>query len=125
MQAAQAENRQIDHHTARAIARQFKQAPDGPLAVFAACGAILNDNDELFRELYTGWQNQTPEQQAWVEALRSYCATRTSETPVSYWCDEEEDRSHDIASGTRPEIWVGSLNDYNHGFLHGMWISSR
>lgn len=71
---------------------------------------------------YASWQEQTPEQQAWAEALRSYCVNHDSEAPVSYWCDKE-DESRDIASGTRPEIWVGSLSDYNHGFLYGMWIA--
>lgn len=122
--AARYTGQSIDHHTARDVARQFKQTPDGALAVFAGCGAILNDHDELFRELYATWQDQTPEQQTWAEALRSYCTTRSSEAPVPYWCDEEEDRSSDRASGIRPEIWVGSLSDYNHGFLHGMWIAA-
>lgn len=120
--AAQHEGRQIDHRTARDIARQFKQTPDGPLAVFAGCGAILNEDDQLFRELYASWQEHTSEQQAWVEALRAYCANRDSEAPVSYWGDDGECR--DIASGDRPEIWVGSLSDYNHGFLHGMWVAA-
>ncbi|MCA1708595.1 MAG: hypothetical protein LC808_37075, partial [Actinobacteria bacterium] len=43
MAAAQREGREIDHRTARDIARQFKQVPNGALAVFAGCGAILND----------------------------------------------------------------------------------
>lgn len=120
--AATGNGHQIDDHTARDIARQFKQAPDGALAVFAGCGAILNNQDELFRELYATWQEQTPEQQVWAEALRSYCVNRGSEAPVAYWCEETENR--EIASGSRPEIWVGSLSDYNHGFLHGMWIAA-
>ncbi|MCA1604024.1 MAG: antirestriction protein ArdA [Acidobacteria bacterium] len=120
--AAQRERREIDHRTARDIARQFKQVPDGALAVFAGCGAIINNNDELFQELYATWQEHTPEQQTWAEALRSYCLGRDSEAPVSYW--GEEDERPDIASGDRPEIWVGSLSDYNHGFLHGMWVAA-
>jgi hypothetical protein len=116
------EGREIDDHTARDIARQFKAESGGPLAVFAGCGAILNDNDQLFRELYVGWQEHTEEQQVWVEALRSYCLGRDSEAPVSYWCDDGECRN--IASGDGPEIWVGSLSDYNHGYLHGMWIAA-
>jgi len=57
LEAANQDGRSIDDRTARDIARQFKQAPDGPLAVFAGCGAILNENDELFRELYAGWMS--------------------------------------------------------------------
>ena len=64
----------------------------------------------------------TPEQQAWVEALRSYCLGRGSEAPVAYW---GEDESRDVARGDRPEIWVGSLSDYTNMVLHGMWIAAN
>lgn len=122
MAAAQADGRQIDDRTACDIARVFKATPDGPLAVFAGCGAILNENDELFQELYARWDEHTEEQQAWAEALRSYCLGRGSEAPVAYWGEDNESR--DVARGDRPEIWVGSLSDYTNGVLHGMWVAA-
>lgn len=119
---ATSEGREIDDRTARSIATQFMRSedPDSALGSFIACGAIWNDHDELHQELYADWQEQTPEQQGWVEALRSYCAQRDSELPIRHWCEEERASR----SGIQPEIWVGSLTDYNAGLLHGMWIDA-
>jgi hypothetical protein len=50
-----------------------------------------------------------------AEALRHYVAGRESWGPVSHWGDDRGETT----SGFRPEIWVGSLTDYNSGVLHG------
>lgn len=114
---------QVDDRTARDIARYFRTEEDGPLASFIACGAIWNDDDELHEELFGQWQQHSEEEQAWAEALRSYCAQRESELPVSHWCKDRGEREG-TRSGMCPEIWVGSLLDYNNGLLHGMWIDA-
>lgn len=121
IEAADQASTHIDDRTAREIARQFCSSEDSALGSFVACGAIWNDNDELFTELYADWQNHTPEQQEWAEALRKYCAARDDELPVSHWCEERAD----TPSGVHPEIWVDSLTDYEAGIGHGMWISAH
>ncbi|HEX3782717.1 MAG TPA: antirestriction protein ArdA [Pseudonocardiaceae bacterium] len=110
----------IDDQAARAIARQFQADRNGPLALLAGCGAILNEDDQLYRELFADWEQHTPDQQASAEALRAYVAGREDRGPVSHWCG----RRGETTSGEHPEIWVGSLTDYNNGVLHGLWIDA-
>jgi antirestriction protein len=118
--ASAEQTNRITDQTARDIARQFRRAVDGPLDVFVRFGAVLNEDDELYQELFDGWEQHTPEQQEQVEALRSYIAGRQNYGPVSHWA---EDRAP-TPSGIQPEIWVGSLTDYNNGVLHGVWIDA-
>ena len=35
--------------------------------------------------------------------------------------DSEQPEQHDT---TPPQIWVGSLSDYNNGILHGVWMDA-
>jgi antirestriction protein len=123
IEAADREGRQIDDRTAQEIARQLDPQPGSALEAFIACGAIRNEDDELFRELYADWPAHDEQQQRLVEALRSYVATRGNEGPVAHWCEDDVDR--ETASSIQPEIWVGSLSDYNNGLLHGMWIDAN
>ena len=111
----------ITDRTARDIARQFRLDVDGPLDVFVRYGVVLNENDALYEELFDGWEQHTPEQQQQVEALRAYIASRENYGPVSHWADEDRTPT---PSGIQPEIWVGSLTDYNNGVLHGLWIDA-
>ncbi len=36
----------------------------------------------------------------------------------------EDDQPENTESGHHPEIWVGSLSDYNSGRLHGVWLDA-
>ncbi len=61
---------------------------------------VTNSDDELAQH----WQELQREYDAFQEATRG--------------------REAATGSGSSPEIWVGSLADYNAGHLHGVWLDA-
>ena len=123
IEAAECEQRAVDHRTAKLIAQRvssdFRAAPDSALGALSRCGVILED--DVYQELYADIEGQSPEQARMVDALRSYCAQRSWKGPTNAWRDEFERQTE---SGIQPQIWVGSLSDYNAGHLHGLWVDA-
>jgi antirestriction protein len=71
------------------------------------------DSDE---ELTRQWEGIQREYDAFVEATRAHHRAAGDR-------DEDQERSQ-TRSNHRPEIWVGSLSDYNDGRLHGVWLDA-
>jgi hypothetical protein len=103
IEAAEREQRVIDHRTAKLISRQlshdFGAVPNSALAALSQYGVILED--DVYRELYADIEGQSPEQAKMVDALRAYCAQRSWKGPTNAWRDEFERQTE---SGVRPQI---------------------
>jgi antirestriction protein len=107
IEAAGAEEREIDDCTARSIAAQLHDGQRSALYALASTGAILED--DVYRELYADLESQMPQVQQWVEALRTYCLHRGSIGPVAGWAErhaeEEQERQRRSLLGS---LAVGS-----------------
>jgi antirestriction protein len=66
-------------------------------------------------ELSATWDGIREEHDAFVEATRAH-----AHEPG----DREDFERGESTSGHNPEIWVGSLSDYNSGRLHGVWLDA-
>jgi hypothetical protein len=143
LRSAERENRALDDATARLVSEKLiaelarsgsagdspgqAASIDAPLAVstpalnaLVASGVILED--DIYQELYADMDGQSPEIRKLVDALQGYCIRRADKGPVARWGRDDAER--DTPSGIKPEIWVGSLSDYNAGVLHGIWIDA-
>jgi hypothetical protein len=143
LRSAERENRALDDATARLVSEKLiaelarsgsagdspgqAASIDAPLAVstpalnaLVASGVILED--DIYQELYADMDGQSPEIRKLVDALQGYCIRRADKGPVARWGRDDAER--DTPSGVKPEIWVGSLSDYNAGVLHGIWIDA-
>ena len=69
-------------------------------------------------ELTRRWQTLQREYDAFIEATRAH-----NREPGDRQQGEEV-RQEETESGHYPEIWVGSLSDYNNGRLHGVWLDA-
>jgi len=90
-------------------------------------GVVLSQNSYGFRQV---WETDSDEQlaQYWGELQREYDAFIEATRGQSRETDDrqlgEAGRRDETASGHHPEIWVGSLSDYNNGRLHGVWLDA-
>lgn len=77
-------------------------------------GVVLSQNGYGFRYV---WETESDEdlRDRWAGLQREYDAFTEATQAQSRESDE---------SGHHPEIWVGSLSDYNHGRLHGVWMDA-
>ncbi len=88
-------------------------------------GVVLSQNGYGFRHV---WETNSDEQlgRHWRELQREYDsfteATRAHNREPGDR-DDERERAETV-SGHHPEIWVGSLSDYNNGRLHGVWLDA-
>jgi len=88
-------------------------------------GIVLSQNSYGFRgawemgsdeELVARWEELQREWDAFTEATRAH-ARQAGER-------DEDGKRPETWSGHHPEIWVGSLSDYNDGHLHGVWLDA-
>ena len=76
------------------------------------------DSDE---ELSGRWQTLQREYDAFTDATGAH---RVRPDDRSSTEEREHDLEDETESGHHPEIWVGSLSDYNSGRLHGVWLDA-
>ncbi|MGH9959116.1 MAG: antirestriction protein ArdA, partial [Pyrinomonadaceae bacterium] len=79
---------------------------------YGSRGVWETDSDE---RLARQWAKLQREHDAFVEATRTH-----SREPG----EREEQEREATNSSHCPEIWVGSLGDYNNGRLHGVWLDA-
>lgn len=101
-------------------------------------GVVFSQNPYGFRNV---WETDSDEQltQHWERLQREHnafaTATRARSSGSAEHSDDSSDHIHsddrtednereDATSGHYPEIWVGSLSDYNNGHLHGVWLDA-
>lgn len=88
-------------------------------------GLVLSQNAYGFRYI---WKTSSDEQlaQHWEQLQREHDAfTEATRAHSREPGDRSEDDDHaETESDHRPEIWVGSLSDYNNGRLHGVWLDA-
>lgn len=126
LRQAKHEARPIDDLTASLAAKRLRslfgehQAELPALDALVVCGVVREDT--VYRELYADLDHHTPEVGQLVDALYTYCIRRDDKGPVSHWGRDGAER--ETPSGVKPEIWIGSLSDYNVGVLHGMWMDA-
>lgn len=143
--AAEDEGREIDDATARRMAAQFHGGQDSALYSLASSGEI--DKPRVEREIAQELECQTdPEVREWLNWLGAYCIRREHKGPVDGWHETTRDdpapaqtigaaAMHEVAPAddSAPEtddepqpieVWIGSLADYNEGYLHGAWVDA-
>ncbi len=88
-------------------------------------GIVLSQNSYGFRG---SWETGSDEDLAarWEELQREWDAfTEATRAHARQAGDHDEDgKRPETWSGHHPEIWVGSLSDYNDGHLHGVWLDA-
>lgn len=95
-------------------------------------GIVLSRNAYRFRYV---WQTSSDEQlaQHWEQLRREHnafiVATRARSRESDDRSNDDDDQPHldgsnETESGHHPEIWVGSLSDYNNGRLYGAWLDA-
>lgn len=139
--AARAEDREVDDATARRIASQLHGGQDSALYSLASTGNLADERLETeLGELYRSRNARILE---WANVLGTYALHRENKGPVDGWSElTADDQSAERALGATaldgseanavegerrpppPQIWVGSLSDYNAGRLHGEWINA-
>jgi antirestriction protein len=87
IEAALAQERAIDNHTARYIAGQLHGGQDSALYALASSGAIT---DSVMGELVEERAVQPPAIQEWIDSLIAYCAGRPDPGPVEGWVEQAE-----------------------------------
>jgi len=82
-------------------------------------GVVLSQNGYGFRDL---WEIDSDQELTarWEELQREYDAF----TEATRAHNREAEEARDSGDGHHPEIWVGSLSDYNNGRLHGVWLDA-
>jgi hypothetical protein len=88
-------------------------------------GILLSQNSYGFRDL---WETDSDQElaQRWDELQRdwdAFAAATRGQTRVVDGSGDQLPRV-EISTGHHPEIWVGSLSDYNDGHLHGAWLDA-
>lgn len=90
-------------------------------------GIVLSQNSYGFRriralhsdeELAATWDELQREYEAFTDATRGHSRVASDQSQGSDQQHAETERDH------HPEIWVGSLSDYNNGRLHGVWLDA-
>jgi len=68
-------------------------------------------------ELNQHWEELQREHDAFTEATRAHAREAGDR-------DDVDTHQPETPSSHHPEIWVGSLSDYNSGHLHGVWLDA-
>lgn len=87
-------------------------------------GIILSQNQYGFRGI---WEVDSDDRLArhWNELQREYDSFMEATHAHNREPSEHDDREHEATNRDHhPEIWVGSLSDYNNGRLHGAWLDA-
>ena len=96
IEAALAENREIDDRTARYIASQLHEGQGSALYSLASTGAI---SEEVHDELTRNFDQQSEQAKWWINWLGTYCLNRENKGPVPDWAasaaaiDRDEDEA--------------------------------
>jgi antirestriction protein len=88
-------------------------------------GIVLSQNSYGFRN---SWETGSDEEldQRWEELRREWDAFTEATRAHAREAGDRDDNTErpETWSGHHPEIWVGSLSDYNAGHLHGVWLDA-
>src|SRR6266508_5155906 len=109
-----------------AVDELFARIPDAQLGSredMGWCGLLHHDGRPggvILR------QNQYGRRSVWATDSDEELAARWQETQREHEAYEAATQSNrgEASSGIVPEIWVGSLADYNAGVLHGAWLDA-
>jgi antirestriction protein len=110
----------------RAVAELFGRLPDaqfGSTEQMGWCGLVHHDGRPGGAILQ---RNQYGRRSAWTTDSDDELSRRWEELRQQHDAFQEATRAGrgEASSGTGPEIWVGSLADYNAGRLHGVWLDA-
>jgi len=87
-------------------------------------GIILSQNSYGFRGITEIGSTEELEAQ-WEQLQREYDAFQQAVRANRESAEQPDDQEHtETGSSHHPEIWVGSLSDYNNGRLHGAWLDA-
>lgn len=128
-------NRPGHEHTAAELDGLFAEVPDEELGSVEDIGwfgllhhtdrpggTILAQDNNGFRAA-RDYDTEHTLTAAWAE-LRSDLAAHVEATRAHNREPGDHDTETDRDTGPQPEIWVGSLADYNNGRLHGVWLDA-
>jgi antirestriction protein len=90
IEAARAEQREIDDRTARLIAGQLHGGQTSALYSLTSSGAI--DEARISQELAEEYARQTPRVREWIDWLSTYYLSRPDKGPVEGWVDRTEEQ---------------------------------